>query len=112
MDELVNVLVSSQHRLILPESLILLRDRATCVRVLALHAVLSIFRGLHVPEEPQNVGVVAAGSSQFVQLPGQLRRDQIRVRRVPGGTPVHRAHRVLSATLCRVAEAREHGVQT
>lgn len=111
LNKLVDVLIRRQHRLILLLSLILASVRTTCVDILALNTVLTVLGGLHVPEETQDVGIVAAGLPQLVQLPGQLGGDQVRVRRESRGTPVHRAHRVLPAALRAVTEAGEDSVQ-
>lgn len=112
LNELVDVLIRRQHRLILLRSLILATMRTTGIDLFALDAILAVLGGLHVPEEAQNVGIVAAGFPQLVQLPGQLGRDQVRVGRVSCRTPVHRAHRVFPAAFCVVAETGKHGVET
>lgn len=111
MHQFVDVLIGGEHRLILPQILIVPRDRATGVGCLALDPILAVLGRLHVPEEPEHVRIVAARPSQLVQLPGQLRRDQVRVGRVSGRASIHGAHGVLPATLARVAEARKHRVQ-
>lgn len=111
LHELVDVLVGGQHRLILLQALILARVRAVRVELFALDTVLTVLGGLHVPEEAQHVGVVAARLPQLVQLPRQLSGHQVRVGRVPRWVPVHRAYRVLPAALRVVAETREHGVE-
>jgi len=112
LHELVDVLISSQHRLILLQGLILAGVRAVGKNVLALDAVLTVLGGLHVPEETQDVRIVAAGLPELVQLPGQLRGDQVRVGREPCRAPVHRADRVFPAALRVVSETREDGVET
>lgn len=111
LHELVDVLVGRQHRLILLQALILASVRAVRVELFALDTVLTVLSGLHVPEEAQHVGVVAAGLPQLVQLPRQLSGHQIRVGRVSCWASVHRTHRVFPAALRVVAKTREHGVQ-
>lgn len=109
--QFVDVLIRGQHRLILPEALILPRDRAIGIGGLALDAILAVLGSLHVTEEPEHVRVVAARPPQLVQFPGQLGRDEVRVGRVSGRASIHGAHGVLPATFARVTEPREHRVQ-
>lgn len=112
LNELVNILVCREHRLILLQGLILTSVRTICIDFFALDAILAVLSGFHVSEETQDVGIIAAGFSQLVQLSGQLGRNQVRVGRVTGGIPIHRAHRVLPAAFRVVSKAGENGVQT
>lgn len=112
LNELINILVCREHRLILLQALIFTSVRTIRIDLFALDAILAVLGGLHVSEETQNVGIIAAGFPQLIQLSGQLGGDQVRVWRVTRGTSIHRAHRVLPAAFRVVSEAGENGVQT
>lgn len=112
MYEFINILISSQHCLILLDCLIVSGSIAIIVSIPALVAVLSILGCFHVAEKSQDIWIVGTRFSQFIEFAWQLRRDEIRIGRITSWATIHRANRIFPATLAVVAKTWKHGVKT